>query len=98
MKTLIAAAALLASTSAYAAPKGEWFLLFDTRFCDVHDCGERQPPQEFVYSDTFITRKQCLTAGRRLIFEPTTAPYVFAKETSTPIGEIVPRCEWSVIY
>jgi hypothetical protein len=38
MKTLIAAAMLLAlATPGHAAPKGEWFLIFDTWFCDVHD-------------------------------------------------------------
>lgn len=40
MKTLIAAAMLLASTSAYAAPKGEWFLILDIWTCDTRSCAD----------------------------------------------------------
>ena len=77
------------------AAKGTWFLLFDTWFCDVHDCGEGKPPEEeFVHKDTYTTRKQCLAEGRRLVSDKTTAPYVFAEATSTPIGRISPRCVW----
>ena len=93
MKTLIAAAMLLAlTTPARAAPEEEWFLIFDTWFCDVHDCGERLPGEDFVHMDTFTTRKHCLTAGSHLIFDTTIAPYVFAGETGSVIGKISPRC------
>ena len=87
MKTPIAAALLLALTIPAHA---EWFLIFDTRFCDVHDCGERQPPEDFVHSATYATRKQCLAEGRRLVADKTTAPYVFAAATRRPIG-VFPR-------
>ena len=41
MKTLVTAAVLLTlTTPGHAAPKGEWFLIFDIWLCDVHDCGE----------------------------------------------------------
>ena len=91
MKTLIAAAMLLALvTPAHA----EWFLIFDTWFCDVHDCGEGKPPHEdFVHRDTYATRKQCLAAGRRLVSDKTTAPYMSEEAANTPIGRISPRCE-----
>ena len=94
MKSLIAAAALLAlASSAHAAPKGQWFLLFDTRYCDVHDCGEKLPPDEFVHRDTYTTKKQCLVEGRRLIAtDKTIAPRVLMKDETMVI---TPRCEWS---
>jgi hypothetical protein len=99
METLIKVAVLLAlATPAYAAPKGEWFIVFDTWFCDVHDCGEGKPPDEdFVHKTTYATRKQCLAEGRRLISDKTTAPYVFAADRGEVIGKIVPRCVRSPI-
>lgn len=98
MKTLVAAAVLLALASpVHAAPEGEWFLIFDTWFCDVHDCGEGKPPHEdFVHRDTYATRKQCLAEGRRLVSDKTIAPYMSEEAANTPIGRISPRCEWYV--
>lgn len=95
MKTLVAIVALLIATTNpnYAAPQKEWFLIFDTWFCDVHDCGEKLPGNDYVHRDSYATQKQCLAAGRRLVSDKTIAPRVFAKETSSPIGKIVPRCE-----
>ena len=47
MKTLIAAAMLLAlTTSAHAAPRGEWFLTLDAWFCSTRSCAIAGPPHE----------------------------------------------------
>ena len=69
MKTLIAAAVLLAlTTSSPAAPKGDWFLFFDVWACDVHDCNEGKPPDvTFVHKDAFATQKQCLAEIRHFV-------------------------------
>jgi hypothetical protein len=84
-----------AAREAREAAKGTWFLLFDTWFCDVHDCGEGKPPEEdFVHRDSYATQKRCLAAGRRLVADRTTAPYAFAAATSNAIGRISPRCVW----
>lgn len=68
MKTLIAAAMLLAlTTPAHAASKGEWFLILDAWFCSTKSCADGGPPYEdFVTKETFATRKQCLAEGRRI--------------------------------
>ena len=93
MKTLFIVAILLASAgSTYATPQKEWFLMFDARFCDVHDCGERQPPVDYVYKDTYTTRKECLAAGRHLIANKTAALYI-AAYNDDPLGKISSRCE-----
>jgi hypothetical protein len=90
MKSLIAAALLLALVfPAHAAPEDEWFLIYDLWFCDVHDCGEGQPPHEdFVYNQTFATREQCLAESRRPY--RLAAAYKFAEDET--IGKISSRC------
>jgi len=97
MKTLIAAALLLAlAVPAHAASKGEWFLILDTWFCDVHDCGEGKPADDdFVTGATFATKAQCLAEGKRPI---RLAPvYKLAEDTGDVIGRISPRCEWAAL-
>lgn len=86
MKTLVTAAVLLAlTTPGDAAPKGEWFLIFDIWLCDVHDCGEGKPPDEdYVSSETFATQKQCLAQVHRFV-------KIASDKPDTKIRNTVPR-------
>ena len=67
MKTLIAAALLLALASPAHA---EWFLSFDvqTENCVTPSyCSMAKERKDFVTKDTFATREQCLAKGQRVI-------------------------------
>jgi hypothetical protein len=66
MKTLIAAALLLALTSPAHA---EWFLIFDIQLqsCSTRSHCVDDGASDFVTKETFATRKQCLAEGHRII-------------------------------
>lgn len=91
MKTLIAATLLLVSTSAFAAPKGHWYLFLDTWTCHTKGCDLSGPAVEDQGDgETFDTQKQCLAKGRRL------APnkYVDLYDFTITVGKVVPNCVW----
>ena len=74
MKRLMIAATALALTApaaiapAHAAPRGEWFLVFDMWFCSTKSCEKDGPPHDdFVERETFATKKQCLAEGRHQV-------------------------------
>lgn len=74
MKTFMFAAVLLAlATPAHAAPKGEWFLIFDMKMCSRFGCardiaeGGKPEYDDVIDTETYATRKQCLVTGRELL-------------------------------
>jgi len=55
---------LTLASPAYAAPKGEWFLILDTWYCSSKSCAVAGEPEDWVLSETYPSKKQCLIAGR----------------------------------
>jgi hypothetical protein len=95
VKTLVAAALLLALTSSvHAAPHGHWYLFLDTWTGHTRGCSDfREPPQEDQNNgETFATRKQCLARGRRLAENPSTHADLY--DFTISVCKVSARCEW----